>query len=115
MSMSDDGSDIFQDLESYEPYGECSQNNSVEDTVVVPLDTSEDAQFSEQMFTSIQERLSRIIKRINLANSAVTQMKRKLHAQIPSAAVVENADQLAGGDNTLRFESIEQRNEATHE
>ncbi|EDV51770.1 uncharacterized protein LOC6545845 [Drosophila erecta] len=113
--MSDDGSDEFQDLEVYEPYGEGSQNNSNEYTAVVPLDTSEDAQFSEQMFSTIQERLNRIMKRVSLANSAVVQMKRKLQARIPSAAVVENADKLAGGDNPMRFDNIEQRDEATSE
>eukprot|EP00099_Drosophila_melanogaster_P021486 NP_648713.1 goddard [Drosophila melanogaster] len=113
--MSDDGSDIFQDLESYEPYTEGSQNNSDEATAVGPLDTSEDARFSEQVFSNIQERLNRIINRISMANSAVVQMKRKLHARIPSVPVGENADQLAGGDNPMRFENVEQENETTNQ
>ncbi|XP_016994458.1 uncharacterized protein gdrd [Drosophila takahashii] len=106
--MSEEVSDELKDL------GSC-ENNSADDTGVVPLDTSEDAQFSEQMFCNIQERLNRIMKRVSLANSAMAQIKRKLKAKIPSTTVLENADKLAGGDNPLRFDTNEPGNEDTNE
>jgi len=110
--MSDEEPEEFKELESCD----FEQNNSADDnTAVVPLDTSEDAQFSEQMFSNIQERLTRIMKRVSLANSAMAQMKRKLKARIPGPAVVENADKLAGGDNPLRFDSIEPGQEGINE
>ncbi|XP_016965957.1 uncharacterized protein LOC108035075 [Drosophila biarmipes] len=110
--MSDEGSEEFKELESCE----FDQNNSADDnTAVVPLDTSEDAQFSEQMFSSIQERLTRIMKRVSLANSAMAQMKRKLKTRISAPNVVENADKLAGGDNPLRLDNIEPGHEGVNE
>ncbi|XP_052848527.1 LOW QUALITY PROTEIN: uncharacterized protein LOC128259929 [Drosophila gunungcola] len=113
--MSDEQSDEFQELESYESYQEISRNNSAVSTAVVPLDTSEDAQFSEQMFSNIQERLSRITKRVSLANLAMAQIKRNLKARIPSTVLVDNADKLAGGDNPQRIDNTAGANEAFNE
>ncbi|XP_016990426.1 uncharacterized protein LOC108052536 [Drosophila rhopaloa] len=113
--MSDEKSDELQELGSCESFTEMSQNNSADYTAVVPLDTSEDAQYSEQMFSTIQERLTRIMNRVSLANSVMAQMKRNLKAKIPSTAAVANADKLAGGDNPLRVDNIEEGNEVTNE
>ncbi|XP_017122925.1 uncharacterized protein LOC108143187 [Drosophila elegans] len=112
--MSDEQSDEFQELESNESYQEISRNNSAVSTAVVPLDTSEDAQFSEQVFSNIHERLNRIMKRVSLANSAMAQMKRKLKARIPSTVAVD-ADKLAGGDNPQRIDNTAGANEAFNE
>ncbi|XP_017040312.1 uncharacterized protein LOC108087461 [Drosophila ficusphila] len=109
--MSDNKFYDFQDPESAESYAELSQNS----TAVVPLDTSEDAHFSEQMFSSIQERLTRIMKRVHMANSAMAQMKRKLQTRLPSSTQLENADKFAGGDNPMRFDNIQGRDEDTNE
>ncbi|XP_017068231.1 uncharacterized protein LOC108105946 [Drosophila eugracilis] len=110
--MSDDE---FQELETYEVYPEGSQGNSAGDSRVMPLDASEDAKFSEEMFCNIQERLNRIMKRVSLANLVMIQMKRRLQARIPSTTNVTNTDKMAGGDNPGMFDNYETGNESANE
>lgn len=105
--MSDD------EFEDFEPM-DVSQSNDVVEASVVPLDPSEDAQFSEQQFINIQERLTRINKRINMANSALAQLKRSIKNRVALGPVSSaDGDKLAGGDNPLRGDETDAGDE-TH-
>ncbi|XP_020798253.1 uncharacterized protein LOC110176277 [Drosophila serrata] len=101
--MSDDE---FEEALSWEHIDD-SQGNNV-DASVVPLDPSEDAQFSEQQYKNIQDRLTRINKRIIMANTALSQLQEKIRSRVsqtPELPVA--ADTLAGGDNPFRAEETE--------
>ncbi|KAH8378697.1 hypothetical protein KR009_000786, partial [Drosophila setifemur] len=100
--MGDNRCEDSKDPESFDSYHDFSQT-SVADALVVPLDTSEDAHFSEELFFNIQERLARINKRVRLANTAMAHMKRTLRARMcVKNLVVEEADHFAGGDHAQR-------------
>ncbi|KAH8259766.1 hypothetical protein KR026_010067 [Drosophila bipectinata] len=101
--MGDKRSDGSQELVSYDSLQDVSQVSMVEASVV-PLDTSEDAQFSEQMFNSIQERLNRINKRVRLATLAMAKMQQALRKKVAAkeAAAEVEQDKMAGGDNGMR-------------
>lgn len=102
--MAEKRSEGSQELVSYDSYQDISQVSMV-DASVVPLDTSEDAQFSEQMFNNIQERLTRINKRVRMATSTMARLQQALRtrmaARVATAAAIEE-DKMAGGDNGLR-------------
>ncbi|EDV39206.1 uncharacterized protein Dana_GF24614 [Drosophila ananassae] len=100
--MGDKRSEGSQELVSYDSYQDDSQVSMVEASVV-PLDTSEDAQFSEQMFNSIQERLTRINKRVRMATSTMATLQKALRSRmVAKAAAAIEEDKMAGGDNGLR-------------
>ncbi|KAH8235205.1 hypothetical protein KR032_010281 [Drosophila birchii] len=101
--MSDDE---FEEALSWEPL-DASQDNNV-DANVVPLDPSEDAQFSEQQYNNIQDRLTRINRRIITANNAIAQLQKNIRARVSQAPEVPvAADSLAGGDNPFRGDETE--------
>ncbi|KAH8351480.1 uncharacterized protein gdrd [Drosophila kikkawai] len=101
--MSDDE---FEEALSWEPM-DVSQDNAV-DSTVVPLDRSEDAQFSEQQYNNIQDRLTRINRRIIMANTALAQLQQKIRARVSQPPGVPTAaDNLAGGDNPFRGDETE--------
>ncbi|KAH8264897.1 hypothetical protein KR038_007161 [Drosophila bunnanda] len=101
--MSDDE---FEEALSWEPI-EDSQGNNV-DASVVPLDASEDAQFSEQQYKNIQDRLTRINRRIIMASTALSQLQDKIRTRVLQApGLPVPADNLAGGDNPFRGDETE--------
>ncbi|KAH8334768.1 hypothetical protein KR074_010349 [Drosophila pseudoananassae] len=99
--MGDKRSEGSQELVSYDSLQDVSQVSMVEASVV-PLDTSEDAQFSEQMFNSIQERLNRITNRVRLATSAMAKMQVALRKKVAAKEAAVEQDKMAGGDNGMR-------------
>ncbi|KAH8269937.1 hypothetical protein KR018_000060 [Drosophila ironensis] len=75
---------------------EGNSRTSVTDAALVPLDTSEDAQFSDQMFISIQERLNRINSRVQKTTLAIAQLQQAL--RLKSFKNVKVEGMFAGGD-----------------